>query len=309
LAVRKLRELLETEDRSLSKLVDLLAELSLRIVREIPKTLGMTEGVNVYGDQQTELDVWSNALLTKRLLRSGLVRQVASEEMETVLNADHGEYTVALDPLDGSSNLKTNNLVGTIVGIYHDKSLPARGRDLLSALYFLYGPYVEAVVGTKSGVYLAAPAGRGTGASKFVSNGEPHRLPQKGSVYGIGGSRDKWTEKVSEFAHSLEKKKLKFRYGGSFVGDYNQVLCGGGFFAYPELVDAPEGKYRLQFESNPIGYITERAGGKASTGKGRILDVEPVSISQRVPTYLGNKELVSEFEELAGTNTGRSQER
>jgi fructose-1,6-bisphosphatase I len=306
LAVRKLRELLETEDRSLSKLVDLLAELSLRIVREIPKTLGMTAGVNVYGDQQTELDVWSNALLTKRLLRSGLVRQVASEEMETVLNADHGEYTVALDPLDGSSNLKTNNLVGTIVGIYHDKSLPARGRDLLSALYFLYGPYVEAVVGTKSGVYLAAPAGRGTGASKFVSNGEPHRLPQKGSVYGIGGSRDKWTEKVSEFAHSLEKKKLKFRYGGSFVGDYNQVLCGGGFFAYPELVDAPEGKYRLQFESNPIGYITERAGGKASTGKGRILDVEPVSISQRVPTYLGNKELVSEFEELSGTNAGRS---
>jgi fructose-1,6-bisphosphatase I len=305
LAARRLRELLETEDRSLSKLVDLLAELSLRIVREIPKTLGMTEGVNVYGDQQTELDVWSNGLLTKRLLRSGLVRQVASEEMETVLNADHGEYTVALDPLDGSSNLKTDNLVGTIVGIYHDKALPARGRDLLAALYFLYGPYVEAVVGTKSGVYLAAPAGRGTGASKFVSNGEPHRLPQKGSVYGIGGSRDKWTGKVSEFADMLEKKKLKFRYGGSFVGDYNQVLCGGGFFAYPELIDAPEGKYRLQFESNPIGYITERAGGKASTGKGRILDVEPVSISQRVPTYLGNKELVSEFEELSGPNAGR----
>jgi fructose-1,6-bisphosphatase I len=302
LAARKLRELLETEDRSLSKLVDLLAELSLRIVREIPKTLGMTEGMNVYGDQQTELDIWSNGLLTKRLLRSGLVRQVASEEMETVLNADHGEYTVALDPLDGSSNLKTDNLVGTIVGIYHDKALPARGRDLLSALYFLYGPYVGVVVGTKSGVYFAAPAGKGTGASKFVSNGEPHRLPQKGSVYGIGGSRDKWTGKVSEFADSLERKKLKFRYGGSFVGDYNQVLCGGGFFAYPELVDAPEGKYRLQFESNPIGYITERAGGKASTGKGRILDVEPVSISQRVPTYLGNKELVSEFEELSGTN-------
>jgi fructose-1,6-bisphosphatase I len=306
MAARKLRELLETEDRSLSKLVDLLAELSLRIVREIPKALGMTEGVNIYGEQQTELDVWSNGLLTKRLLRSGLVRQVASEEMETVMSADHGEYTVAIDPLDGSSNLKTDNLVGTIVGIYHDKSLPARGRDLLSALYFLYGPYVEVVVGTKSGVYLAAPAGRGTGASKFVSNGEPHCLPPKGSVYGIGGSRDKWTGKVSEFAEKLEKKKLKFRYGGSFVGDYNQVLCSGGFFAYPELLDAPNGKYRLQFESNPVGYITERAGGKASTGTGRILDVEPVNISQRVPTYLGNKELVSEFEELSASNGGRS---
>ncbi len=306
MAARKLRELLETEDRSLGKLVELLAELSLRIVREIPRTLGMTEGVNIYGDQQTELDVWSNGLLTKRLLRSGLVRQVASEEMETVMNADHGEYTVALDPLDGSSNVKTNNLMGTIIGIYHDKPLPATGRDLLSALYFLYGPYVEAVVGTKTGVYLAAPAGRGTGASKFISTGEPHRLPQKGSVYGIGGSRDKWTPRVREFADKLEKKTMKFRYGGSFVGDYNQVLCSGGFFAYPELLDAPDGKYRLQFESNPIGYITERAGGKASTGKERILDVEPVSISQRVPTYLGNRDLVSEFEELSGTSAGLS---
>ena len=304
MAARKLRELLETEDRSLGKLVDLLADLSLRIVREIPRTLGMTDGVNIYGEQQTELDVWSNGLLTKRLLRSGLVRQVASEELETVMSTDHGEYTVTLDPLDGSSNIKTNNLMGTLIGIYHDKPLPATGHDLLSALYFLYGPYVEAVVGTKTGVYLAAPAGRGIGASKFISTGEPHHLPQKGSVYGIGGSRDKWTRKVREFADRLEKKKLKFRYGGSFVGDYNQVLCAGGFFAYPELVDAPDGKYRLQFESNPIGYITERAGGKASTGKERILDVKPVSISQRVPPYLGTKELVSEFEELSATSAG-----
>ena len=305
MAARKLHEILETEDRNLGKLVDLLAELSLRIVREIPRALGMTEGVNTYGEQQTELDVWSNSLLTRRLLRSGLVRQVASEEMETVLSAKHGEFTVVLDPLDGSSNLKTDNLVGTIVGIYHDKPLPARGRDLLTALYFLYGPYVEAVIGTRSGVYLAAPAGRGTGASRFISNGEPHRLPSKGSVYGIGGSRDKWTPSVREFAEKLEKMKLKFRYGGSFVGDYNQVLCSGGFFAYPDLVDAPEGKYRLQFESNPIGYITESAGGKASTGKANILDVEPTSVSQRVPTYLGNKELVSEFENLSRTTSAR----
>ena len=302
MAARKLHELLETEDRSLSKLVYLLAELSLRISREIPRTLGMTEGVNVYGEQQAELDVWSNGLFTKRLLRSGLVREVASEEMENVIKADHGEYCVAVDPLDGSSNIKSNNLVGTIISIYHDKPLPAKGRNLLCALYFLYGPYIEAVIGIKSGVYLAAPAGRGLGASRFVSNGEPHRLPSNGSVYGIGGSRDNWTPRVRDYAERLEKKKLKFRYGGSFVGDYNQVLCSGGFFAYPELLDAPEGKYRLQFESNPIGFITERAGGKSSTGKGSILDVEPVSITQRVPTYLGNRELVSEFESLSDTS-------
>ncbi|HZY47671.1 MAG TPA: hypothetical protein VFE96_07740, partial [Candidatus Bathyarchaeia archaeon] len=110
------------------------------------------------------------------------------------------------------------------------------------------------------------------------------------------------------FADRLEKLKLKFRYGGSFVGDYNQVLFGGGFFAYPELLDAPDGKYRLQFESNPIGFITERAGGKASMGTGNILDVEPVSITQRVPTYLGNKDLVVEFEQLSSSGLGPSRE-
>src|SRR5947209_18810931 len=112
MAARKLRELLETEDRSLSKLVDLLAELSLRIFREIPRTLGTTEGVNIYGDQQTELDVWSNGLLTTRLLRSGLVRQVTSDEMETLMHSDHGDYTVALDRLDGAWNIQANNLIG-----------------------------------------------------------------------------------------------------------------------------------------------------------------------------------------------------
>jgi len=120
------------------------------------------------------------------------------------------------------------------------------------------------------------------------------------------GSEAHGTNGHRRFAERLEKMKLKFRYGGSFVGDYNQVLCSGGFFAYPDLIDAPDGKYRLQFESNPIGYITERAGGKASTGKGNILDVEPLSISQRVPTYLGNKELVSEFEDFSRTTIGPS---
>ncbi len=293
-----LADVLESEDQALRKLVSLLAELSMEIVAEIPKALGYTEGVNVYGEPQTQIDVWSNELLTKRLMKSGLVRQVASEEMEDVLTRGHGEFSVVLDPLDGSSNLKTDNLIGTIVGVYHDKDLPAKGRDLLASIYFLYGPYVEAVMGLQGGVYLGVAAGRGKGAERFLSSGEPHRLPERGSVYGIGGSREKWTPYVREFVDTLEKRKLKLRYGGSFVGDYNQVLHNGGFFSYPSLTDAPDGKYRLQFESNPIGFITERAGGKASMGRGSILDLEPSSISQRVPTYLGNRNLVTEFEGL-----------
>src|SRR5438309_11618907 len=95
---------------------------------------------------------------------------------------------------------------------------------------------------------------------------------------------------------------MSLRYGGSFVGDYNQVLTRGGFFAYPELNAAPEGKYRLQFESNPVGFITETAGGQASTGMGRILDVEPTSIVQRVPSYLGDSELVQGFHSTHNSN-------
>ncbi len=298
MSTRTLANVLETEDRSLRKLVSLVSELSFQIVAEIPKALGTTEGVNIYGERQTELDVWSNELLTKKLVRSGLVNQIASEEMEKPLEGGHGEYSVVLDPLDGSSNIKTDNLVGTIVGIYHDQRLPAKGRNLLSSLYFLYGPYIQAAVAIRQGVFLSVAAGRGTGAERFLTTGVPHRLPEKGSVYGIGGLKEKWTPEVREFADRLEKRKLKLRYGGSFVGDYNQVLHNGGFFSYPALVDAPDGKYRLQFESNPVGFITEKAGGRASDGRQNILDVEPTEVAQRVPTYLGNRDLVVEFEGL-----------
>ena len=296
-----LSDLLSSEDLSLSKLISLLAELAVMVQQRIPSALGFSEGVNVYGEKQLEMDVWSNDLFTKKLLNSGLVQRVASEEMEDVEESRSGEYSVVLDPLDGSSNLKSNNLTGTIVGIYHDKPLPAKGRDLLAAMYFLYGPYLSLVLALKDGVRLAFAAGKGSGASRFVSDGQIHKLPKPPAVYGIGGLREKWTPAVRQFVESLDKRKLSLRYGGSFVGDYNQVLSKGGFFAYPELTDAPQGKYRLQFESNPVGFITEKAGGRASTGTGNILDVEPTSIVQRIPTYLGDPELVMEFQSLNQT--------
>jgi fructose-1,6-bisphosphatase I len=291
-------DLLSSEDRSLSKLVSLLADLAVMVQQRLPSELGYSGGVNVYGEKQLEIDVWSNDLFTKKLLKSGLVRRVASEEMEEVAESRSGDYSIVLDPLDGSSNLKSNNLLGTIVGVYHDKPLPAKGRDLLAAMYFLYGPFLQLVLALKDGVRLSAAAGRGVGSKRFVSDGQIHKLPKPPTVYGIGGLREKWTPKVRQFVESLEKRKLSLRYGGSFVGDYNQVLSKGGFFAYPELIDSPQGKYRLQFESNPVGFITEKAGGRAITGIGNILDVEPSSIVQRVPTYLGDPELVLEFQSL-----------
>jgi fructose-1,6-bisphosphatase I len=293
-----LRDIIGTEERSLYKLISLIADLSAILRERIPRELGLAGSTNPYGEKQLQIDVWSNNLFTKKLLRSGLVKRLASEEMDEVAESKAGEYSVVLDPLDGSSNLKSNNLLGTIVGIYREKPLPARGRDLQAAMYFIYGPFHQLVLALHDGVRTFAALSNGSGGTRFMSDGLIRELPKPPTVYGIGGLREKWTPRVREFVESLEKRKLSLRYGGSFVGDYNQVLTKGGFFAYPELTDAPDGKYRLQFESNPVGFITEKAGGKASTGTGNILDVEPSSIVQRVPTYLGDSELVQEFESI-----------
>jgi len=292
-----LGEILRMEDRSLRRLILLIADQSLIIAGELPKTLGETTRFNVYGEKQGEIDVWSNDLLTKRLAKSRLVKQVASEEIEQPLEMKHGEFSVTLDPLDGSSNIKSNNLMGTIVGIYRGARLPAKGRDLTAAMYFLYGPYTQAVVALSRGVYIFVASRKVAASRAYLSDGMTHRLPEKGTVYGIGGLKEKWTSKVQNLAQSLERKGLKLRYGGSFVGDFNQVLYYGGVFAYPELVDAPNGKLRLQFESNPVAFITEKAGGKGSTGAGSILDVQPKKIDERVPTYVGNADLINEIEQ------------
>ena len=290
-------EVLQKEDRSLRKLILLLADLSFKIAAEIPKTLGGTNRQNVYGESQQEIDVWANDLLTKKLAKSLLVKQIASEEIEQPLTLKQGEFSVTLDPLDGSSNIKSNNLMGTIVGIYRETGLPAKGRGQVAAMYFLYGPYTQAVLALDDGVYIFVASGKSSTSSRYFSNGVPHKLPEKGSVYGIGGLKQKWTPRVQQFVQSLENRGLKLRYGGAFVGDFNQVLYYGGVFAYPELVDAPKGKLRLQFESNPIAFITEKLGGKGSTGTASILDVEPTSIDQRVPTYVGNADLIKELEQ------------
>ena len=292
-----LGQVLRGEDPSLRRLILLLADQSLTIAAQIPRTLGGTARFNVYGEKQAEIDVWANDLLTKKLTRSRLVKEVASEELAQPLLQKQGEFSVTLDPLDGSSNIKSNNLMGTIVGIYRETSLPAKGRNQLAAMYVLYGPYAQAVIALNRGVYIFVASKKASAATAYICDGTPHRLPEKGTVYGIGGLKEKWTPRVQNFVQSLERRGLKLRYGGSFVGDFNQVLYYGGVFAYPELVDAPNGKLRLQFESNPIAFITEKVGGKGSTGTGPILDLDPQKIDERTPTYVGNTDLINELEQ------------
>jgi len=248
----------------------------------------------VYGEQQLELDVWMNDLFVGALQKTKLVSQVASEEMGDVKRVGQGRFSVVLDPLDGSSNVKSNNIFGTIFGIFDRTSLPARGSDLFAAGYLIHGPATTFVYAVEGAVHEFVQGGGGRPDEFFLVE-EGLRLPAKGKLYGVGGHRDRWIPEVKSFVAELERELMNLRYGGSFVGDFNQILHYGGFFAYPAQVDKPAGKYRLHFESNPIAFIAEQAGGAGTTGTERILDVAPTGIAQTVPTYVGNRDLVDRF--------------
>src|SRR5260370_2517092 len=220
---KTLKEIVGAEERSVYMLILVIAHLSTLVRDMLPRELGLAGGINLYGEKQLQIDVWSNDLFTKKLLKSGLVKRLASEEMEGVAEAKVGEYSIVLGPLDGSSNLKSNNLLGTIVGVYREKTLPARGRDLHAAMYFLYGPYHQLVLALQDGVHSFVALGKGSQGSRFVSDGLIRQLPKPPAVYGIGGLREKWTPIVRGFVESLEKRNLSLSYGGPSIGDDNPI--------------------------------------------------------------------------------------
>ncbi|MFT4930486.1 MAG: fructose-1,6-bisphosphatase I [Natronomonas sp.] len=243
---------------------------------------------NPSDETQMAADVWADELLEARITSIGGVGEFASEEREAVEDCGDG-LSVAVDPLDGSSNLKSNNSMGTIVGIY-DAALPAKGRDLVAAAYVLYGPITTMMVARDGAVteYEITEDGRQT-----IEDGV--ELPDDPVVYGFGGRVPDWTDDFAEYAREIERE-LKLRYGGAMIGDVNQVMTYGGIFAYPGLESRPEGKLRLQFEGNPIAHVVETAGGASSDGSQSLLDVEPTELHQRVPVHVGNESLIERLE-------------
>ncbi|WP_435154141.1 class 1 fructose-bisphosphatase [Haladaptatus sp. DFWS20] len=245
---------------------------------------------NPSGETQMAADVWADEYLEAELTAIDGVGEFASEEREGVIDCGEG-LSVAIDPLDGSSNIKSNNSMGTIVGVY-DAPLPASGRDLVSSAYILFGPITTMMV-----------AREGTVTEYVIEDGDPRpvnkdlTLPDDPVVYGFGGRVPDWTDDFAEYVREIETN-LKLRYGGAMIGDVNQVLTYGGVFAYPGLESRPEGKLRLQFEGNPMAYILESAGGRSSDGERSLLDVEPEGLHQRVPVHLGNEELIDRLESM-----------
>jgi fructose-1,6-bisphosphatase I len=275
---------------SIEAVFAVLAETAPEIREGLVGRREYQEDENPSGEEQLAADVHADQLLEERLLAIDGVGSYASEEREEIVGDGSG-FSVAVDPLDGSSNLKPNNTMGTIVGIY-DAPLPARGRDLVGAAYTLYGP-----------ITTMMSAVDGDATEHVVEDGERHTatkdvvLPAEPTVYGFGGRVPDWTDEFTDYAREVESDtNLKLRYSGAMIGDVNQVLTYGGVFAYPALESAPSGKLRLQFEGNPIGYIVESAGGRSSDGNGSLLDIDPDDLHGRVPVHVGNEGLIDRLE-------------
>ena len=278
--------------------------------------LGYTGETNVQGERVMKLDEESNSALLAVLGRRKHVAAVASEELEEIApitDDPRARYLVVMDPLDGSSNIDVNVSIGTIFGILRrthiDKPVGPEdflkpGADLVAAGYIMYGSSTMFVLttGKESGVhgFTYDPT-----VGEFFLSHEHITIPQKGSTYSINeGNHGKWPDEVKRWASWVkEDDKADGRpYGGRYVGtlvaDAHRTLLKGGIFVYPADKKSPEGKLRLLYEANPFAFVFEAAGGKASTGKGRILDVQPTKLHQRTPLVLGSPHDVDAFEQF-----------
>jgi fructose-1,6-bisphosphatase I len=284
-------------DRDLTRLICEIADASKYIINSIRTgDLGVAGTSNLYGEEQLALDVLSDRILRKRLIHSCVVSTIVSEETNEIITVDKSNnngtrrFSVAYDPLDGSSLVDVNLAVGTIVAIYDGDNIMQAGRHQVAAMYILYGPRTTLVFSTGNGVHEFAM----NQLMEYTLVHENIQLDQCGSIYSPGGQRNKYSAGTEKFVRHLEEKGAKLRYSGGFVPDINQILIKGkGIFLYPHLQGAPQGKLRLLYELYPMAYLIEQAGGAASTGKQRILDIIPAQIDERAPVFIGCKDDVA----------------
>ncbi len=301
--------------------IALVAKIIARQIRRagLTEILGKSGTINVQGEQQMKLDVFANEAMIRMNSFTGRVGVMATEEMEEMVPQTeamkNGKYVLIFDPLDGSSNIDINVTVGTIFGIYRRKSSPGtaavpedclqRGRTLVAAGYVIYGSSVMLVYTTGNGVhgFTLEPS-----LGEFLLSHPNIRIPEPPKYYSTNSSYEKyWSEGVRRYTNylrSLEVEKppaeLSTRYVGAFVADFHRHLLRGGVFYYPLLYTDPENpkpKMRLQCEAAPMAFITEQAGGYASSGTQNILDIVPNSLHQRVPLFIGNRNLVEKAED------------
>ncbi|MCX8105451.1 MAG: class 1 fructose-bisphosphatase [Ignavibacterium album] len=310
------------------ELSDLLHDLSLAakvISLEVNKAglvdiLGFTGSSNVHGEEVKKLDVYAHEMLIKAMDHGGHLCVMASEEDEDIIHIPPefyiGKYVLLFDPLDGSSNIDVNVSIGTIFSIYRRIS-PGNGPGTLedclqpgfkqvAAGYIIYGSSTIFVYTAGNGVhgFTLDPS-----FGEFILSHPNIKTPKKGKIYSINeGNYLYWHPGLKKYIKWLQEedkstgRPYSSRYIGSMVADIHRNLLYGGIFMYPADIRNPKGKLRLMYECNPMAFIVEQAGGRASDGKRRILEIQPESLHQRIPIFIGSEEDVLMVEKFLREN-------
>jgi fructose-1,6-bisphosphatase I len=274
--------------------------------------LGSTGETNVQGETVKRLDQIANETFLRAFEHSGLVSMLASEEMEKAMPLPQhwpkGKYMLLFDPLDGSSNTDVNMPLGAIFSVLkHEGNVPPveeqllrKGTEQVAAGYLLYGASTMLMFTVGQGLhgFTLEPS-----IGEYLLSHEHICMPAKGKVYAVNeGNYHKWPAGTQRYLDRLKMtdkaagRPYSGRYSGCLVADVHRMLLSGGIYLYPGEKDKPEGKLRLLYEANPLAMVVEQAGGKASTGTTRILDVQPTTLHQRTPLLIGSAEDVKEAE-------------
>jgi len=327
------RHIIEQERKfpdATGQLSDLLADIALAcklISLEVNRAglidiLGFTGTENVHGEVVKKLDVFAHDTLVRAMEVSGHLCAIASEESEDFIPVDEkfmgnkpmSKYIIQFDPLDGSSNIDANISIGTIFSIYRriSKSGPGTLEDCLqqgskqvASGYIIYGSSTIMVYSTGQGVhgFTLDPT-----VGEFLLYYENIRIPEKSRTYSVNeGNYTNWDPNLQRYISDLKKNEpakgrpYKTRYVGSLVADFHRNLLYGGIFMYPADSKNKNGKLRLLYEANPLAMIVEQAGGRATNGIERILDIKPNDLHQKTPLFIGSKDDVLEAEKYLVT--------
>lgn len=300
----------------LSRLLRDIGFASKIVNREVNKAglvdiTGAAGSENIQGEQQQKLDVFADQVFIKALRSGGEVCGIASEENDDYLAFEdeagrNGKYIVAMDPLDGSSNIDVNVSIGTIFSIYRRKSEKGTvanledflqaGTEQVAGGYVLYGSSSMLVYTTGKGVngFTLDPS-----IGEFCLSHPNMKTSEKGKIYSMNeGNFYQSHDGIQTYLDQCKKQQMTARYIGSLVADFHRNLIKGGVYLYPGTTSAPNGKLRLLYECNPLAFIVEQAGGKASDGNQRIMEIKPAELHQRCPYFVGSKNMVEEIEGL-----------
>jgi fructose-1,6-bisphosphatase I len=314
------------EAQDLSAIMNRIALAGKLVARRLSRAglmadvLGFTGETNVQGESVKKMDIYANDVFISVFKQSGLVCRLASEEMDKPYyipeNCPIGRYTLLYDPIDGSSNVDINLNVGSIFAIRQQtgedldgegSDLLQNGRDQLAAGYIVFGPSTMLVYSIGHGVhsFLLDPS-----LGEFILAQENIKIPDHGPVYSTNeGNFWQWDEAIRDYTRYVHRHEgYTARYSGALVGDMHRILMQGGVFLYPGTVKNPEGKLRLLYETAPLAYLIEQAGGKASDGNQPILDIVPKKLHARSPVIIGSKEDVSLVESFIQDHQRRNNE-